>query len=205
MFFNNGFADLHSGYSILEDNNFGLDGYPLDFTYGEPSADAAWAGGFDLDGTLAGPSTAEIENWWLEPRPEGDANEHLGNTPLGCSRDEYPGVCGSQTHPTSGADNFNTDGPHFRSQIRCSMLTTVVDGTYGLGALGQQSVCITEYAGPSTPDLSTLPVTLPSTQLPPHFPATFTGPRFTTSPAQTLSWCECLFFPDRDTIAYLHG
>ena len=115
MFINsNEFADPNSGFPILENNNFGFNGYPLEPTYGEPPADAAWSDRFDLDATAAGPSTAEIENWWLAPRPEGNANKYLGNTLLGSSGGEYAGVYGFQTEPTTGADNFSTCEPYFR-------------------------------------------------------------------------------------------
>jgi len=114
-FDNNDFADLNSGYSIPENNNFGLNGYPLEPTYGEPSADAAWAGGFGLDATVTGPSTAEIENWWLAPRLEGDSNEYLGSTLLGSFGGEYADAYGSQTQPTSGAGSFNAGEPYSRS------------------------------------------------------------------------------------------
>jgi len=114
MFFNdNGFADLFSGYSIPEDNNFVLNNHPLEPTYGGP-ADAALAGRFDLDATATGPSTVEIENWWLAPRPEGDTNEYLGSTLLGPSSSGYAGVYGSETESTSGAGGF-TGEPHSRS------------------------------------------------------------------------------------------
>ena len=74
------------------------------------------------------------------------------------------------------------------------MLTTVVDGTYGLSALGQQPVYTPDYAGSSTVDPSTIPVPFPSTQLPSHFSATLAGPRLTPSPVPSLSWGKCLFY-----------
>jgi len=114
-FDNNDFADLNSGYSIPENNNFGLNSHPLELTHGGPSADAAWAGGLNLDGTVTGPSIAEIENWWLAPRPEGDANEYLGSTLLESFGGEYAGICGSQAEPTSVAGSFNTGEPYPRS------------------------------------------------------------------------------------------
>jgi len=194
MFFNdNEFADLCSGYSIPEDNNFDLNDYPLEPTYGGPPAGAAWAGRFDLDATATSPSTAEIENWWLAPRPEGDPNEYLGSTLLGPSGGGYAGVYGSETEPTSGAGSF-TGEPYSRSLTRCSMLTITIDSTYVSGTVGQQPIYGPEYAGPSAAGPSTFPVPLPS-QLPSHFPAILAGPRLPPSPVPTLSWSKCLFHP----------
>jgi len=118
MFFdNNDFADLNSGYSIPENNNFDLNGYPLEPTYGEPSIDPAWVGGFDLNATVTSPTTAEITNWWLAPRPEGDVNGYLGSTLLGSSVGECAGVSGYQTEPTStsGAGSCNAGEPYSMS------------------------------------------------------------------------------------------
>ena len=127
-------------------------------------------------------------------RPEGYANEYLGSTLLGSSGGEYAGIYGSQIEPISGVGSFNMGEPFSRSLTRCSILTTVRDGTYGFCALRQQPVYMPDYAGPSTAGPSTVPVSLPSAQLPSPFPASFAGPRFTPSPVPTLSWRKCLLY-----------
>ena len=85
------------------------------------------------------------------------------------------------------------------------MLTAVVDGTYGFGALGQQPVYMPDYAWPSATGPSTVLVSLPPAQLPSNFPATFAGPRFTPSPVPTLSWRKCLSYLRSRHIAYRLG
>ena len=109
MFFNN-FVGLNSGHSVPEDNNFGPDGHPLPPTNGEPPA--AWAEGLGHT-TATGFSSAEIENWWLAPRSEGDGNRYMGSTLLGPSGSELVGEYGSQSGPISGTNNFNAGEPHF--------------------------------------------------------------------------------------------
>jgi len=105
MFFNNNFEGLNSGYSMPEDNNFSVNGYPLEVANGEPSPRAAWAGGID---PLAGLSAAEIEAWWLAPRPEGDASQYMGSTLLPASGAD---LYGFQPEPIP---SVNTSEPYFR-------------------------------------------------------------------------------------------
>ena len=83
--------------------------------FGEPSVDGAWAHGLDLYATATGPSTTEIENWWLAPRPEGDVNEYLGSILLSPFGNEHAGIYGSQTEPTYGDGSFNAGEPNSRS------------------------------------------------------------------------------------------
>ena len=112
MYFNNNnFTGFDSGYSVSEDNNFGFDGYPLEPTNSEPSA--AWTYGTYLDTTAAGLSTAEIENWWLGPRTEGDPSQYVGSTLLGSSDDEFAGAHGLQTGPSSSINGFHAGECYF--------------------------------------------------------------------------------------------
>jgi len=98
LFNNNTFAGPNFGYPMPENNDFGVNGYPLEVANDEPSPRAAWAGEID---PLAGLSAAEIEAWWLAPRPEGDASQYLGSTLLPHSGiDPY----GFQPEPTSGVN-----------------------------------------------------------------------------------------------------
>jgi len=108
MFFNNNdFAGLYPDYPIPENNGFDSNGYPLEATNGEPSAHATWASGYDYDPTLAGPSTAGIENWWLASRPECDASQYVGSTLLGSSgTGEYGFHADPPTGVNTGESNF---------------------------------------------------------------------------------------------------
>ena len=104
MIFGNNFSNTHFGYPTPEDNNSGFNGYSFEVTNGESSTSAARAGGLELNPTLAGLSTADIEDWWLAPKSDGDAGEYSGSALLNYSWNGSAGVHVSYTGPTSGPD-----------------------------------------------------------------------------------------------------
>jgi len=65
-----------------ENNDFDSNGYPFDATNSGSSTGAAQTIGFDLDATIADPSTAAAECWWLEPSSNGDSSQYPGSTVL---------------------------------------------------------------------------------------------------------------------------
>ena len=75
---------------------------------GEPSTSASQASGSNPDVTLNGLSTAEIEEWWLGPGPNGSVDQYSGSTLLDSDR-EFSGGYGSQTEstPDSNASEFH--------------------------------------------------------------------------------------------------
>ena len=97
MFFNGNSFGTTFGYSDLENDDFGFDGYPSEETGGGPSTQAAQASGFDLDPTLSGLSVEEIEKWWLAPRSDGDAGQYAGSTLLDPCVAQAGYVSGSNT------------------------------------------------------------------------------------------------------------
>ena len=105
MFFNNNIAAANSGHSISENNAPNFNGHLLEATNGGPSTSATQASGFNLDATLDGLSTAEIEDWWLGPRPDGGAEQYTGSTLLHSPYDESARGYGLQTEPVPSTDN----------------------------------------------------------------------------------------------------
>ena len=113
VFFNNNFADNTSGYPIPDNNSFGFNGYPFEITNG----------GFDLETGTDGLSAAEIEDWWLAPKPDGNASQYLGSTFLESFRNELAGPYDSRAGQTPGTSGVNT------SESYCG-LSSVVDRVF---------------------------------------------------------------------------
>ena len=101
MSFNNNFAGDNFGYSTPE-NNPCFDGYPSEMTDRESSSSSARASGLKLDPTLAGLSTAEIEEWWLTPELDDTTGQYTGSTLLDYSCDKFAGAYWSQTDNSTG-------------------------------------------------------------------------------------------------------
>ena len=108
MFFNNNFAGAGFGYSTPGNANSDFNSYPFEVTNDESSTSAAQTSGSELDSTLAGISTTEIEDWWLAPRPDSGASQYMGSTLLDYPCDEFTGVYESQADPIpyTGAGEF---------------------------------------------------------------------------------------------------
>ena len=104
MFFNN-FTAANFGYSIPENNSSDFNGYHFETANGGHSTSATQASGFNPDATLDGLSTAEIEDWWLGPRPDGGAEQYTGSTLLHSSHDESTGGYGLETELAPSTDN----------------------------------------------------------------------------------------------------
>jgi len=97
MFFNHhNISGPNFGYPTPENNNLGFSGYDSEVNYGEPSAHATPADGFDHVAF----SAVEIENWWLASQPEGDAGQYTGSTLLSSADGELAGTFGSQPGQT---------------------------------------------------------------------------------------------------------
>ena len=102
MFFNDNFAGAGFDYSTPENVNSDFSGYPYEVTNGESSSSSAQVSRLELNPTLAGLSTAEIEDWWLAPMSDGAAGRYMGSTLLGYSCDEFAGAYASQTGNDTG-------------------------------------------------------------------------------------------------------
>jgi len=94
MFFNNNLADTTSGYPIPDDNSLEFNDYPLEATNG----------GFNLDGL----SAAEIEAWWLAPKPDGNAGQYSGSTLLEFSGNNLAGSHDTQSGQATGTSGVTT-------------------------------------------------------------------------------------------------
>jgi len=183
MFPNNYFAGANFGFG---NSNLDFGSYPFEMTNSEASTSAAQTRS-DLD-ALDDFSTAEIENWWLAPKSNGDAGQYAGSTLLESSWNEFAGGCRSQPGPIPGTNGSGRGESHptYRPpQTRGSTLITALDDDYGLW---QQYVDVHEHArlsaaGPSTVSYPAQPAQLPSPPL-----ATFSDPATTPSPVPTLSW-----------------
>ena len=101
MFFNNNdFAGTGFGRSTFDNNTIGVKGYPFEVTNDKPSTS-----GSDPDAALNGLSNAEIEEWWLGPRSDGDVNQYAGSTlpdPSGGFAGPYDDQTGYVPGPDSG-------------------------------------------------------------------------------------------------------
>jgi len=108
MFFdNNDFDDSNFGYSTPENSGFGFNGYPFGETHGESSTTVAQTSRFDLDTTVAGPSTAEIEAWWLEPKSDGGVGQYAESTLLDLPQSGFTGPYDSQNWNISGTNGLD--------------------------------------------------------------------------------------------------
>jgi len=76
------FNNNNSGYSTPENSVFDFNAYSFGVTHGEPSTSAAQTSRFDLDTTVAGLSTTETEDWWLEPMSNGGPGRYAGSALL---------------------------------------------------------------------------------------------------------------------------
>lgn len=94
MFFNNNFADTTSGYPTPDDINLDFNNYPQEATDDR----------FDLDSL----STAEIEAWWLAPKPDGNAGQYSGSTLLEFSGNDLTGSHDSQSGQATGISGVTT-------------------------------------------------------------------------------------------------
>ena len=83
MFFNGNFTG-----ATLENNDLGFNGHPCEVTDEGPSVYVTQTGGFDLNATIDGLSTTEIDNWWLAPSI-GDASQYSGTTLLNAFQNEF--------------------------------------------------------------------------------------------------------------------
>jgi len=114
MFFNNNFADAASGYPVSDNKSLGLNGNLFEVTNDGPSD----CSGIGLGAGIGGLSAAEIEDWWLAPKPDGNAGQYLGSTLLGAFRNELASPHDSQTGLTPGTSGVIT------SESYCSLLST---------------------------------------------------------------------------------
>ena len=110
-------------FSIPSNAELGFDGYPFEVTNGEPSTRTAQTGGFDPEAAFNNLDAAGIENWWLAPRSDGDANQYAGSALLDSFQDEPAGSYGTQTGYALGTDGANTGESH------CS-LSSVMNGVH---------------------------------------------------------------------------
>jgi len=190
MYFNDNSAGTNDfGYPTPGSNT-----YPFETAGGESSTSVAQTSGSDLDPTLDTLSTAEIENWWLAPKQDGGAGQYTGSTLLDSSWGEFAGLYDTQAGCMSGTVESKTGKSYRPSLTQCSTLIIALDDGFGLNALGQRYVDVSENAEFSTAGSSTAPYPARPAQLPSP-PATFTGPATTPSPVPTLSWgCKCLSY-----------
>ena len=120
MFFNNNFANTTSGYPVPDNKSLGFNGNLFEVTNDGPLD----CSGFGLGAGIGSLSAAEIEDWWLAPKPDGNAGQYLGSTLLGTFRNELASPHDSQnglTPETSGI---------IRSKSYCSLSST----TYGVSS-----------------------------------------------------------------------
>jgi len=109
MFPNNYFAGANF---VFGNGNLDSGNYPFEMTNGEASnIGAAQTRESDLD-ALDNLSTAEIENWWLAPKSNGDAGQYAGSTLLDSSWSEFTGGCGSQPGPIPGTNGYGMGESH---------------------------------------------------------------------------------------------
>jgi len=87
MFFSNSFANTTSGYPIPDNGSLSFNGNLFEVTNDGPSDSSGF-------GSL---SAAEIEDWWLAPKSDGNADQYLGSTLLGTFRNELASPHDSQT------------------------------------------------------------------------------------------------------------
>lgn len=103
MFFNNNFTSINPRHHIPHNDRFWFNGYSL-VTNDGPST----SGGFDLGAGIDGLSAAEIEDWWLAPKPDGNTSQYSGSTLLESFRNEFASPHNSQTGQTPEASGVDT-------------------------------------------------------------------------------------------------
>ena len=110
--FSNNSASVNPGYLTPGNGNSGFNECPLEVTSDQPPARAVQTSGFDFDATLAGLSMAEIEDWWLGPKPDGGAGQYTGSTLLDSPCNEFATPYNFQAGHISGTNGFDMSESH---------------------------------------------------------------------------------------------